>query len=162
MKCRILQLTHDLPLAEHLGQDMTIQNTEHMCWWPGQKQWIAAYCQGCAICQQTKVINHLRKTPLYKILVQVGAPPFMTVTMDLITQLLKSGSYDAIFTIIDHGCSWAMIFLPCTTKSTGEDVVTLYYQHMIPWFRVPRKLIMDWDPCFTSNFTCALCQQLGI
>ena len=124
--------------------------------------WIKEYCMGCAICQQTKTLNHPRRTPLYKIPVDVGAPPFTTVSMDLITQLPRSGSYDAVFTIVDHRCSRAALFLPCKTTSTGEDLATLYYQHVIPWFGVPHKLITDRDPRFTSHFAKALCQQLGI
>ena len=33
--------------------------------------------------------------------------------MDLITVLPESKGFDAILTIIDHGCTRAAVFLPC-------------------------------------------------
>ncbi len=47
--------------------------------------------------------------------------------MDLITRLPKSRGYDAILTIVDHGCSRGAIFLPCLTTITGPQITQLYY-----------------------------------
>jgi hypothetical protein len=75
------------------------------------KQWIANYVKGCAICQQNKIQTHKRKTPLYKITTTERALPFQQVAMDLITELPIHKGYNAILTIVDHGCSRAAIFL---------------------------------------------------
>jgi hypothetical protein len=48
---------------------------------------------------------HITKTPLYKITVPENAPPFTQIALDLITGLPKSRGFDAILTIVDHGCS---------------------------------------------------------
>ena len=77
--------------------------------------------------------------------------PFQVIALDLITQLLHCDGFDAILTIVDHGCSQAAIFVPCKTSVTGEGVV-----------RLPNKVISDQDLCFTSHFAKALCDQLGI
>ena len=50
--------------------------------------------------------------------------------MDLITALPESDGYDAILTIVDHGCLRATVFLPCKTTITGEQVAQLYYEHI--------------------------------
>jgi hypothetical protein len=42
--------------------------------------------------------------------------------MDLITSLPKHNGKDAILTIIDHGCLWAAVFLPCTTIIIGPGI----------------------------------------
>ena len=91
--------------------------------------------------------------------------------MDLITGLPLSRGYDAILTIVDHGCSRGAIFLPCKTMITGlpcktmitgPQIAQLYYEHIYPWFGLPTKVISDRDPHFTSHFRCALAKELGI
>jgi hypothetical protein len=80
--------------------------------------------------------------------------------MDLITQLPKNGPYDTILTIVDHGCMRAALFLPCSTTITGEGIAKLYLRNIYQWFGIPRKVITDRDPLFTSHFATALCQRL--
>ena len=88
--------------------------------------------------------------------------PFQTIAMDLITALPMSDGYNAILTIVDHGCSRVAVFLPCKTTITGEQVAQLYYEHVYRWFGLPSKMISDRDPRFTSNFAKALCARLGV
>jgi hypothetical protein len=66
--------------------------------------------------------------------------------MDLITGLPESNGYDAILTIVDHGCSRAAIFLPCSTSITGAGIAQLYLEHLFRWFGIPQKIISDRDP----------------
>jgi hypothetical protein len=50
--------------------------------------------------------------------------------MDLITQLPISNGYDAILTIVDHGCTRAALFLPCKTTITGAEIAQLYFDNV--------------------------------
>ena len=124
--------------------------------------WIADYVKGCATCQQNKRIAHPSRPLSYRIPTGCFTLPFQTIVMDLITALPESDGYDAILTIVDHGCSRATIFLPCKTTITGEQVAQLYFEHIYRWFRLPLKMISDRDPRFTSNFAKALCSRLGV
>jgi hypothetical protein len=91
-----------------------------------------------------------------------NAPPFTQIVMDLITGLPLSRGYNAILTIVDHGCSRGAIFLPCKSMITGPQITQLYYEHVYPWFGLPTKVISDRDPHFTSHFGHALAKELGI
>ena len=162
LKREILRQNHDAPTAGHPGRDQTFWNLQDQYWWPGMRKWTAQYVKGCATCQQSKPVNHPRKTPLYRIPVPPDALPFQIVAMDLITQLPNSAGYDAILTIVDHGCSRAAIFLPCKTRISGEGIAALYLKNVYPWFGIPTKTITDRDPRFTSHFAKALCAQLGV
>jgi hypothetical protein len=82
--------------------------------------------------------------------------------MDLITQLPKNGPHDAILTIVNHGCTRAVIFLPCSTTIMGEGIANLYLNNVYQWFGLPKKMISDRDPRFTSHFAKALTQQLRV
>jgi hypothetical protein len=79
-------------------------------------------------------------------------PPFVTIALDLITDLPLSQGYDSILTITNHNCSKAAVFLPCSKTVTGEGIAQLYVQHVFPHFGVPRKVISDRDPQFTGKF----------
>jgi hypothetical protein len=118
--------------------------------------------KGCATCQQNRNLTHKTQAPLYKIMVPPDALLFTQIAMDLITGLPKSQGYDSILTIVNHGCSQGALFLPCQSTITGPQIAKLYYQHLYPWFRLPRHIITDRDPHFTSHFGRALAKELGI
>ncbi len=82
--------------------------------------------------------------------------------MDLITDLPKSEGFDSILTIVDQGCSKAAKFIPCNKTIDGPGVAQEYLKHLVPWFGVPKCIISNRDPHFTSNFSKAICKALGI
>jgi len=158
----IMAYTHDHVTAGHLGRDETIRKTKQIYQWPAMNNWIADYVKGCATCQQNKIITHHRKTPLYGITVPPNTLPFQQIAMDLITGLPLRNGKDAILTIVDHGCSRAAVFLPCSTNIMGPGIAQLYLEHVYRWFGLPKKMISDRDPRFTSHFGKALLSKLGI
>src|SRR5580692_8034371 len=162
LRREVLSQYHDSPTAGHPGRDNTIALESQHYWWPKMNTWIEQYVKGCAICQQNKIRTTKNKTPLYRIPGDPTERPFSTITMDLITQLPKSNSHDAILTIVDQGCLRAALFLPCNTTITGKGIAKLYLQHVFPWFGVPSKMISDRDPRFTSSFGKALTTKLRI
>jgi len=82
--------------------------------------------------------------------------------MDLITDLPKSQGFDSILTIVDQGCSKAAKFIPCTKMINGTGVALEYLKHLVPWFGLPKRIILDCDPRFTSAFAKEMCKALGI
>jgi len=130
LKRRLMQVWHDGPTAGHPGQDKTVRRINREYYWPSAQSWIQDYVKGCATCQQNKNLTHRLKTPLFRIPSDLEAKPFSHVTMDLITGLPNSKGYDAILTIVDHGCSRGAIFLPCTTTITGPQIAKLYLNHL--------------------------------
>ena len=123
-------LYHDHPTAGHPGHDETLQRTQENYHWTGMKDWIADYVKGCSTCQQNKIQTHKTKTPLYRIGTEEGTRPFQHVAMDLITGLPPFKGQDAILTIVDHGCSRAAVFIPCSTTITGPGIAQLYMDNV--------------------------------
>ncbi len=136
-KRQLMIIIHDHPTAGHPGRDETIRKATEIWQWVGMRQWISDYVKGCANCQQNKIITHKKKTPLYHITTNDGTLPFQQIAMDLITRLPQQAGYNAILTIMDHGCSRAAIFLPCTDNITGPGIAQLYLDHMYQWFGLP-------------------------
>ena len=59
-------------------------------------------------------------------------------------------------------CASAAKFIPCNKTIDGQGVARLYFQHLFPWFGIPKHIISDRDPCFTSHFSTAVCKATGI
>jgi len=114
------------------------------------------------MCQQNKNLTHQLKTPLFRIPSDPEVKPFSHIAMDLITRLPNSKGYDAILTIVDHRCSRGAICLPSTTTITRPQIAKLYLNHLYQWFGLPKWVISDRDPHFTSHFGCTLTKELGI
>jgi hypothetical protein len=155
----ILHQCHDDPTAGHPGRDNTIALVKRHHNWVGMDNWIRKYVEGCATCQQNKNLPK-KATPEYRIPVPVTAVPFEVIAMDLITQLPESNGYDAILTIVDHGCTRAALFLPCKTNITGAEIARLYFDHVYRWFGLPKRIISDRDPRFTSSFATELVKAI--
>jgi len=162
IKCEIMRVVHEGLIMGHPGRDETIAQTRRNYWWPDMQAWITEYIQGCAICQQNKIITHRTHPPMYKIPTDPAALPFQQIVMDLIIGLPESNRHDSILTIIDHGCSRAAVFLPCTKEISGPKIAQLYFDHIYRWFGLPKKIISDRDPRFTSHFGRVLAAKLGI
>jgi hypothetical protein len=88
--------------------------------------------------------------------------PFQYVSMDLITDLLTSEGHGSMLTIVDQGCSKAAKFLPCQKTIDRPGVARLYLTHLVPMFRLLKRIISDRDLRFASQFTTMLCKALGI
>ncbi len=161
-KRQLITIVHNHPTAGHPGRDETIQKATEIRRWIRMRQWISDYIKGCANCQQNKIITHKKKTPLYRITTSEGTLPFQQIAMDLITGLPQQAGYNAILTIVDHGCSRAAIFLPCNDTITGPGIAQLYLDHVYRWFGLPSRMISDRDPRFMSHFGKALTTKLGI
>jgi hypothetical protein len=82
--------------------------------------------------------------------------------MDLITNLPESQGFDSILTIVDQGCSKAAKFIPCRKTIDRTGVAVKYLKHLVPWFGLPKRIISDQDPRFTSLFAKEICKALSI
>jgi len=129
---------------------------------PRLREFVEQYVKGCARCQESKTNVHQSKAPLQRFDTPVKEGPFQYVSMDLIMDLPKSQGFDSILTIVDQGCSKAAKFIPCTKTINGPGVALEYLKHLVPWFRLPKWIILDHDPWFTSAFAKEMCKALGI
>ena len=75
---------------------------------------------------------HKKHTLLYHIPTEENTPPFQVVAMDLIMGLPVQKGLDAILTIVDHRCSRAALFLPCSMHISGAGIAQLYLNHIYP------------------------------
>src|SRR5882762_5537117 len=82
--------------------------------------------------------------------------------MDFIVELPVSQGYDTIAVFVDHDVTKAAVFAPCSTSIMANQTATLYRDYVWKHFGLPRKLISDCGPQFTSSFSTELCKLLDI
>ena len=158
----ILQTLHDSPAAGHPGISNTWELVHEQYEGPRLREFVEQYVKGCARCQESKTNVHRSKAPLQRFDTPIEEGPFQYVSMDLITDLPKSQGFDSILMIVDQGCSKAAKFIPCTKMIDSTGVALEYLKHLVPWFGLPKRIISDCDPRFTSAFAREMCKALGI
>jgi len=159
---QILRSLHDSPAAGHPGIANTWELVREHYEGPRLRQFVEEYVKGCTRCQESKTNMHQSKVPLQRFDTPVEEGPFQYISMDLITDLPKSQGFDSILTIVDQGCSKAAKFIPCNKMIDGPGVANEYLKHLVPWFGLPKRIISDRDPRFTSGFAREMCKALGI
>jgi len=118
--------------------------------------------KGCAICQANKPITHQNNPLLHPITPQEEALPFQTIAVDFIVKLPTTEGYDSVMTVTDHDCTKVVILVPCQEMIDTEGVAKLFKDQIFPFVGLPKKIISDQDPCFTSAFFRELCKQLEV
>jgi hypothetical protein len=149
-------------MAGHPGIANTWELVKRQYEGPRLRQFVEEYVKGCAKCQESKTNTSKTRAPLYQFDTPVEEGPFQYISMDLITDLLLSNGFDLILTIVDQGCTKAAKFIPCNKTIDGQGVANEVLKHLVPWFRLPKRIISDRDPRFASHFTKALCKATGI
>ena len=69
-------------------------------WWPGLKEDVKKYVQGCFRCQQNKVQHQKKLEELY--LLEIPQRPWQEISIDIIGPLLRSNGMDTIIVIVDQ------------------------------------------------------------
>ena len=111
---------------------------------------VKKYVATCESCQRNKSTNQ-QPTGLLQTL-PTPNNRWEQVTMDFIVQLPHtSKDYDAIVVFVDR-LSKRAHFIPSTTEATAPDTARIFFNNIFKHHGLPKVLISDRDPKFTSQF----------
>ena len=119
---------------------------------PGMSTFLQRFISGCANCQAAKVNTHPTVPGLSPLAVEPPLP-FSSISIDLITGLPNSHSFNSVMVAVDHGLTKGVIYCPCTKNIDMAGVAQLFFAHIFPQFGLHSKLISDRGPQFASTFT---------
>jgi len=118
-------------------------------WWPGIKNNIKKYFQGCFKCQQNKV-QHMKKVRELHPL-KTPEEPWQEISIDVIGPLPKSNKKNAIIVIVNQFMK--MVQLKATTTNISlEEIAKIYHNEIWKLHRIPRTILSDRGPQFMSRF----------
>jgi hypothetical protein len=160
LRIQCIALHHDSVYSGHLGKIRTQDLILRHYWWPGLHAQVAEYVQHCDICQRTKVPS-LRPAGLLQPLTIPNAQ-WESISVDFITQLpetLRGNS--AIITFVDRLSKMVHLVLT-TTSVSGKDFADIFIRDIFSKHGLPKSIVSDRDPRFTSDFSTEFNRQLGI
>ncbi|MBW0573809.1 hypothetical protein O181_113524, partial [Austropuccinia psidii MF-1] len=155
----ILQKRHNSPLAGHPGQEKTLKLVKRDFHWSGMTQFIKDYVSSCQQCSRNKNTHHKKFGFLQPLPIPNG--PWICLSMDFITQLPQSNSFDSILVIVDR-FSKMMVFIPTMSSITSLDLAHLFIKNICSKHGLPLSIVSDRGSLFVSSFWSNLCQQLKI
>ncbi|MBW0560358.1 hypothetical protein O181_100073 [Austropuccinia psidii MF-1] len=155
----ILQKHHYSPLDGHPGQEKTLKLFKQDFHWSGMTQFIKDYVSSCQQCSRNKNIHHKKFGFLKALPIPNG--PWICLSMDFITQLPLSNSFDLIPVIVDRFSKMA-VFIPTISSITSLDLAHLFIKNIFSKDGLPSRIVSDRGPLFVFSFWTNLCQKLKI
>ena len=157
---QVIQAHHSNLFSGHFGAARTLELIQRHFSWPGMKASVEKFVSSCPYCQRNKA-SHQKPAGLLNPL-RVPDTRWQTVSLDFITRLPRTKKgHDAILVFVDKLTK--MVHLaPCKTSCDAPQTAELLLKHVISQHGVPRNLVSDRDPRFTSAFWQGLCSKLGI
>jgi hypothetical protein len=150
LKLAILKEMHNVAYAGHPGYQKTMAAVKSHYFWPGLKKEITEYITRCMECQKVKA-EHRHPAGLLQPL-PIPEWKWEVVTMDFITGLPRtSKQHDSIMVVVDK-LTKAAHFIPLKTTQKTTDVVDIFLKEVARLHGIPKTIVSDRDPKFTSNF----------
>ncbi len=149
-----LKECHDGPLAGHGGAKCTTTFLKKSYYWPNLKDDAEEYVKTCLTCQQNRTLNKKQAGLLQPLPIPQG--PWESVSVDFMVSLPPSRGFDAIMVVVDRFSKMAH-FIPTKDSATAQETGRLFFKH----HGLPKDIVSDRDPKFTSKFWRALWKQKG-
>ncbi|KAF1326506.1 Retroelement pol polyprotein, partial [Globisporangium splendens] len=155
----VIQELHDAPVAAHPGVRRTQLKAAQWYYWPTMEKDIHEYVGSCQTCARWKS-NNRKKIGL---MMPIPTPQecWDVVSMDFITGLPVSEGFDAIFVTVDK-LSKRPKYHPTHSTADAEATAKVFFEAVVRHHGLPKVIISDRDPKFTSDFWKSLTKLMGI
>ena len=159
MQRQLLEEYHDRPTAGHLGRDKTFKALRERFWWPKMYADVPEYVGSCPTCQASKPRTSLPAGKLSPL--PIPNQPWESLSMDIMGPIQKtSNGFDGLVVFVDRLTKMVHI-APCTMEHTAADFARLFYRHVFRLHGLPRSIVSDRDPRWTSRFWETVFSKLG-
>ena len=156
---QVLTSRHDSPLAGHFAVRKTLELITRDYWWPQIATDVAEYIKSCEVCQRSKSARRKPRGLLHPL--PTPSERWENVTMDFITGLPLSDTYDAIMVVVDRFTKMAH-FIPTDISVTSERTAQLYIDNVFKLHGLPKSIISDRGPQFDAVFWQQFWKQLKV
>ncbi|MBW0491441.1 hypothetical protein O181_031156 [Austropuccinia psidii MF-1] len=133
-----------------MSEDRTNERVASTAWWTKWEQEFSEYINTCERCQKANR-THGKK---YGLLQHIEEPkhPWETINLDWVTGPVPGGkkNFNACLIIVDR-FSKSVRFLLCQKENTAMDTTLFFLNNIISTCEVPKIIISDRGPKFTSE-----------
>ncbi|XP_060962287.1 uncharacterized protein LOC133032379 [Cannabis sativa] len=158
LKQKLLHEFHDTPMGGHAGIERTYLRLGANFFWHGMRSDVKQFVATCTICQTVK---HSTSAP-YGLLQPLDIPErvWEDLAMDFIVGLPNSNGVTNILVVIDRFTKYAH-FGALPRQYSATKVAELFSNMVIKLHGLPRTIVSDRDPVFTSAFWKKLFELMG-
>ena len=159
LKNLILGEIHNVPYAGHLGYQKTIAVVKSQYYWPGMKKEVVDFIARCLECQKVKA-EHRNPASFLQPL-PIPEWKWEVVTMDFSTKLARMNKkHDSIMVVVDK-LTKATHFILVKLTHKATNIVDIYMREIARLHGIPKTIVSDRDPKFTSKFWKGLFNGFG-
>jgi hypothetical protein len=154
----ILRVMHDLPLGMHQGTAKMYALMATRFYFPKMAERVRAYVETCEHCQRNKAYTrNTRGVPRPS---DVPSRRFDVVALDIVSGFptTKTG-FDAIVVFTDR-LTKRVYIEPCTKTASARDLALIFFRTVFRNQGMPRVLLSDNGPQFTSAFWTPIIRSL--
>jgi hypothetical protein len=149
----LLKECHDGLLAGHGGAKGTTTFLKKTYYWPNLKDDAKKYVKTCLNCQQNRTLNKKQAGLLQPLSILEGL--WESVSMEFMVSLPTSRGFDAIMVVVDRFNKMAHV-IPTKEEATIQETGRLFFTHVFNYHGLPKDIVSNQDPKFTSKFWRAL------
>ena len=149
LKKKILQASHDSPLAGHQGFTKTYRAIRERFSWKGLKEDVLQHVRECDICQRNKGEMSHPAGLLQPLPIPEGK--WECISMDFITGLPMVQGKDCIFVVVDQLTKYAHFFA-ISAHYTAAQVAELFFKKVFRLHGLPKTITSDRDSRFMGGF----------
>ena len=148
-----------MPYAGHPGYQKTVAAVKSHYFCPGMKIEIVEYIARCMECYKVKA-EHRHPAGLLQPL-PIPEGEWEVVRIDFITGLPRTNKqHDSIMVVVDKLTKYSH-FIPLKTTHKATYVVDIFLKEVAHLHRIPKTIMFDRDPKFTSYFWKGLFKGFG-
>jgi hypothetical protein len=161
-RMEIMEECHSSPLAGHFGLKRTLEKVKRRYHWPGLKQDLKEFIDGCLYCKRAKPTRHAPYGHLQPLPVPSG--PWASVTMDFITDLppsrLNGLVYDTILVVVDRFSKQAH-YVPTRKDLDAKGLAEVWTREVLRLHGSPDDIVSDRGPCMNSKYWKSFCHYMS-
>ena len=159
LRARLLHDHHNAPVAGHPGRAKTFELLARRYYWPRLLSDVSRWIRNCHTCRRSRdtrdrLHGYLKPLP-------VPLRPWTDISVDFVTGLERSRSYDAIMVVVDR-LSKMRHFIPCRAECSAAAAANLFVNHVWKLHGLPSSVVSDRGPQFVSRFWRYLARRLMI
>jgi hypothetical protein len=159
LKNLILEEMHNVPYVGHLGYQRIIAAVKSQYYWSGMKKEVVDFIVKCLECQKVKV-EHRHPARLLQPL-PIPEWKWEVVTMDFITKLPRTNKQHYSIMVVVDKLTKAAHFIPSKITHKATNIVDVYMKEIARLHGIPKTIVSDKDPKFTSEFWKGLFSGFG-
>ena len=161
MRTGVLQLSHDSPMAGHMGVNRTWQKVRDNFWWVNMKNDVIEYINNCDRCGRNKHWNHSTRPPLQR--TDIPNQPLDKIQVDYLGPFPVAETHEYRYALqIQDVLSRFLMFIPCT-DSTAETAAQMVVERWLCTLSsYPKVISSDRGGHFTSSVFESMCELSGI